>query len=1389
MLVQTQVFNSTSATVAWQPGGSETTWEYAIGLASLTNPAALTPVAVVTSPMVTLTVITPNTAYKIWIRSSCAAGIMGNWPQNPLTFTTTCAPVTSFTENFDSYTLIGSNNPMPLCWSRFGSTGNTSIATGSAAAFSPPNHLLINPNSPLVGMSYAVMPPVSNLQAQTHRLKFKAYSSSAVNALEIGYFAQNNDANSFVILQSLQIPTTTQAAAAELFYTPNADLAGIESLVFRVNGFNFQHAAIYIDDVAWEALPVCFDIGAVSFTDNTTNSVAASWTPGGTETAWEYVFALNTVTTPNGLTPIAVTNTPTASLSGLQPNSIYNFWIRSNCGNGLLGNWSSAQTFSTGCAAVTTLPWTEGFEGVTNVGINGFPPCWLKQNGDWSTATASTFNTPKTGTKYIRNSWSATNEFMWTPGFELVAGTSYDFSFNMQGDGYAGWNIDVFQNTQQNSTNAQQLGTTATPPGAAVNGTQPIQAYQMVSRTFVPTSSGVYYFAIRVNQTNFQPWYVAFDDFKLELTPSCVIPTLEPVTNLSNASATINWLSSSAAANGFDYIITSDTSFVPNAETPATGTVSSNTTSANLTGLNTSTLYRYFVRALCSTSDVSSWSAVGTFTTSCVAVSSFPWTEGFENIAPIGLNAFPTCWIRQNGDWSTSLASVYNTPNTGTAYLRNAASSTNELMWTPGFELIAGINYQFSFFMQGDGWNGWNVDVLQNTAQNSINALLIGTTATASGIGATALQGYQKVNTTFMPTANGVYYFARRVNQPAWQPWYIAFDDFSFDVAPNCTAPTLALATDIAATTATLNWNSVAASVGGYEYFIATDASIIPNAATVPAGFTIESTTAVVSNLASSTTYRFYVRSVCSATEKSDWSSTGIFTTPCAPISNLPWTEGFEQIPFAGNTAFPPCWFEQNGDWSTATANNFNTPRTGTKYIRNSWSATDEFMWTPGFELIAGTGYDFSFYMQGDGYAGWDVAVFYNSVQDSATATQFGTSVTANGIGSAAIQPYTLVNNTFVPATSGTYYFAVRVNQPSSIPWYVAFDDFKVEFSTNCSIPFTLPATDITATTATLSWIASFNAPANGYDYWVTTTESTPTSSTAPSGSLAVGTTSVTLTGLDAATNYRFYVRSVCSNGSSLWSPIGTFKTLCDMENLPYTINFESETDTELPDCTEIHNVGDGNEWVTTSSSGNGFAGRVLKYNQHSISPANTWFFTNEVNLVSGVQYTISYTYGNDSATTVEKLKVAYGFSNINTAMTTQLADHPTITGGTATDNSVNFTPTASGIYTFGFNAYSAANQLGLLVDNIVVQQALSTAGFDSNSFTAYPNPVKSILNLKYIENIDTVAVYNVLGQQMLIKNINATESQIDMSNLTSGTYLVKIRSGEKLKAIKVIKE
>ncbi|MNX55911.1 hypothetical protein D3C86_866870 [compost metagenome] len=96
------------------------------------------------------------------------------------------------------------------------------------------------------------------------------------------------------------------------------------------------------------------------------------------------------------------------------------------------------------------------------------------------------------------------------------------------------------------------------------------------------------------------------------------------------------------------------------------------------------------------------------------------------------------------------------------------------------------------------------------------------------------------------------------------------------------------------------------------------------------------------------------------------------------------------------------------------------------------------------------------------------------------------------------------------------------------------------------------------------------------------------------------------------------------------------------------------------------------------------------------------------------------------------------------------------------------------GTGTFGISAYDTS---------------LSTNSFDNASFKAYPNPVRNLLNLSYTENMSDIAVFNLLGQQVLSKKVNATESQIDMSTLTSGTYLVKVYVGNQVKTLKVVKQ
>lgn len=100
----------------------------------------------------------------------------------------------------------------------------------------------------------------------------------------------------------------------------------------------------------------------------------------------------------------------------------------------------------------------------------------------------------------------------------------------------------------------------------------------------------------------------------------------------------------------------------------------------------------------------------------------------------------------------------------------------------------------------------------------------------------------------------------------------------------------------------------------------------------------------------------------------------------------------------------------------------------------------------------------------------------------------------------------------------------------------------------------------------------------------------------------------------------------------------------------------------------------------------------------------------------------------------------------------------------------------------FGYNGASGTFDLS------AYDASLATSSFDTNGFSSYPNPVTDILNLSYSKNIDKVQVMNLLGQEVQTKAINATNAKVDMSNLASGTYLVKVTSDNQVKTLKVVK-
>ncbi|MEO8235860.1 MAG: T9SS type A sorting domain-containing protein, partial [Flavobacterium sp.] len=113
-----------------------------------------------------------------------------------------------------------------------------------------------------------------------------------------------------------------------------------------------------------------------------------------------------------------------------------------------------------------------------------------------------------------------------------------------------------------------------------------------------------------------------------------------------------------------------------------------------------------------------------------------------------------------------------------------------------------------------------------------------------------------------------------------------------------------------------------------------------------------------------------------------------------------------------------------------------------------------------------------------------------------------------------------------------------------------------------------------------------------------------------------------------------------------------------------------------------------------------------------------------------------------------------------------------------------SYTPTVVGDYKVDITTNGCT-----LTSSCFTLVTLTTADFDTASFKYYPNPTNGILNVNYSSQISKIQVSNLLGQEVLTKNINSKEGQIDMQFLPSGTYLVKIYSEDKVKTIKVVKQ
>lgn len=89
----------------------------------------------------------------------------------------------------------------------------------------------------------------------------------------------------------------------------------------------------------------------------------------------------------------------------------------------------------------------------------------------------------------------------------------------------------------------------------------------------------------------------------------------------------------------------------------------------------------------------------------------------------------------------------------------------------------------------------------------------------------------------------------------------------------------------------------------------------------------------------------------------------------------------------------------------------------------------------------------------------------------------------------------------------------------------------------------------------------------------------------------------------------------------------------------------------------------------------------------------------------------------------------------------------------------------------------------------ITVTEELAIADHTIAGFAYYPNPVSNVLFLRANTLIDSVVVYNHIGQSVLDLKLNANEVQVDFSSLPTGAYFIKVASEGKTTTNKLIKK
>ncbi|MBQ4399131.1 MAG: fibronectin type III domain-containing protein [Bacteroidales bacterium] len=748
---------------------------------------------------------------------------------------------------------------------------------------------------------------VSDITARTATVTWEAPTTGTPTGYQYQYMPEGGSWNT--------LATTTETSANLTNLTPDTDYT------FRVMATYDEGNSNYAE-TNFTTLPSCLPPTTLTATNITTTQATLSWTPGDEESNWLLQYGTDNTFAANTYTEVEVNTDPETDLSPLDPGTEYYARVKAVCGPDDESRWCSTMSFVTDCVPfdIPIGGWSENFEditGTTSGAVHIMPLCWKYINtttDDNYKGYPTVYNyTAHLGTKCLR--------------FHSVSGSDYDpqpqYAILPPMSNLAGKQVTLWARGL-NANSTFKIGTMSDPTDEntfTAIAEQALTTSYVEYRYTIPASTTNTYLVIMIDAANANRTSngVYIDDIVI---PTCPVPTDLTYTNVSTNSATLSWTPGGEESN---WVLEYSTEYD---FTGATSVPVSGDATETLNSLTSGTVYYVRVKADCGDGDTSDWIST-TFTTQCDFVTTFPWSENFDDY--YSGEFYELCWVNEhisgNGSYNFRISTYASGSNeTHTIYLNRMAVGTQTKLVLPAMDL-PNANYQFV------------IDAYRSSADASYAAEGIKVYASTNGEieGATELAFislyYGATDNNHIPAEEASGWYTYELPIGVSGPCYIILygesqnlgtfymDNFVVKVIPTCPVPTALTVSAVTANSATLSWTS-----GGnennwvLEYGTASD---FTGATSVDVS---DNATTTLEGLTSGATYYARVKADCGNDDTSEWSTSVSFTTECVAITvdaQHSWTEDFESYEgfgFDENGDMPYCWESYN------TANNSTLP-------------------------------------------------------------------------------------------------------------------------------------------------------------------------------------------------------------------------------------------------------------------------------------------------------------------------------------------------------------------------------------------------------------------------------------------------------------------------------